>query len=146
MTQRTPFYAAVYLVARRADTLLIARRCNTGYADGQYSLVAGHIDSGESAFQALQREAREEAGVDIAIEDMSVVHVMHRNSEDADPARFDIFIQVSKMRGEPSIAEPDKCDDMQWVSLENFSENVVPYVRFALESIEHGQSYSEYGW
>lgn len=145
MTQRNPFYAAVYLILRRGDTLLIANRCNTGYADGQYAVVAGHVDAGESAFQALQREAREEAGIEVSPQDMQVVHVMHRYSDDG-PARFDIFIEAKKITGEPYIAEPEKCDDMQWVSIQNLPQNTVPYVRCALEAIERGENYSEYGW
>lgn len=146
MTQRHAFYAAVYLVARREETVLIARRCNTGYADGQYSLVAGHIEAAESTYAALQREAREEAGVEIAISDMRVVHVMHRNTESSDPERFDIFIEAEHITGEPYSAEPEKCDDMRWVSLADLPENTVPYVRFALEAIERNETYSEYGW
>jgi ADP-ribose pyrophosphatase YjhB (NUDIX family) len=43
----------VCLVLRRDDTVLLARRCNTGFHDGEYSLPAGYLDGGETLVQAL---------------------------------------------------------------------------------------------
>ncbi len=143
MNNRHPFFAAVYLIARRGDTILMADRQNTGYADGQWSVVAGHIEAEESMFSALQREALEEAGVIIAKEDMRVVHVMHRNCG-VENSRFDIFIESEKMIGEPYIAEPEKCSEMRWVSVLALPENTVPYVREAIVHIQRGEMLSEY--
>lgn len=145
MKNRHPFFVAVYLIARRGSSILIADRKNTGYADGQWSLVAGHVEAQEPTFQALAREAREEAGIEVAVDDMKVVHVMHRNCG-PENSRYDVFIEAKNFSGEPYIAEPEKCSQMMWVTLDQLPDNTVPYVREALHRIASGEMFSEYGW
>lgn len=42
-----------------------------------FSLVAGHVDAGESFREAMVREAYEEAGIVVAIDDVRIVHVQN---------------------------------------------------------------------
>lgn len=41
--ERFKVVPAVYLVLRRGEGVLLLRRANTGYQDGKYSLIAGHL-------------------------------------------------------------------------------------------------------
>ena len=68
---------AVHLLLVEGGRILLLRRFNTGYEDGNYSLLAGHIGGGEELKAAMIREAREEAGIEISASDLSVVGVMH---------------------------------------------------------------------
>lgn len=59
----------VYLLHTRPskpEQLLFSRSQNTGFMDGKYSLVAGHVHTGESVVSAVIREAEEEAGKNIS--------------------------------------------------------------------------------
>jgi 8-oxo-dGTP diphosphatase len=60
---RSKFPVAVHLFFLRDKQILLLRRFKTGYEDGNYSVVAGHVDTGESVTQAAIREANEEVGV-----------------------------------------------------------------------------------
>ena len=127
----------------RDQEVLLLRRYNTGYEDGKYSLVAGHIDAGETVTQAAIREANEEAGVRLLPDDLRVAHVMNRKSNDE---RIDFFIEVRHWDGEISNREPEKCDHLAWFPLTALPDNMIPYVRAALERCQQGLNYSEFGW
>ena len=138
---------ASYLVLIRDNKILLLRRFNTGYEDGKYSMVAGHVDPGETFTQTIIRETKEEAGIDLRAEDLKVVHVMHRNSgTDENDERVDVFFTAERWGGEIENKEPHKCDDLSWFDLDNIPENAIPYIKQAINCIKNKIYYSEHGW
>ena len=135
--------AAVHLFLIRDGQVLLLRRYNTGYEDGWYSVIAGHLDGGEEVTAAMRREAREEAGIEIAPEDLRVVGVMHRKATEE---RIDFFLAATEWAGEITNREPTKCDELAWFDLDRLPENVIPYVRRALENYRRGQCFDSFGW
>ena len=133
----------VYLLLMDERGILLSRRYRTGYEDGNYSVVAGHVDGDEPARAAMVREAREEAG--IAIEPAALVlrHVMHRRS---DRESVGFFFSCRAWAGEPVNREPHKCDDLRWFPTAALPANTVPYVRRAIACALAGHPYSEFGW
>lgn len=142
-SERFTFLSAVHLFLWRGEELLVSRRFNTGYEDGNYSLVAGHLDGGETVVMAAVREAEEEAGITIAPEDIEVVGVIHRRVEDAE--RIDFFVSVRRWAGEVTNREPDRCDDLRWVRPDALPANTIPYIRLALENYLRGAWFGEMG-
>jgi len=140
---RSLFPVTVHLFFLSDDRLLLLRRFNTGYEDGNYSVVAGHVESGETVKQAAIREAAEEVGVMLDVRDLEIVHVMNRKSNDE---RIDFFLRVERWRGEITNKEPDKCDALSWFPIGMLPDNVIPYVRFAFENYQKGVMFSEFGW
>ena len=145
MAERHKLIAAVYLFLAQDGKVLLSRRYNTGYHDGEYSLVAGHIEKGESATAAMVREAEEEAGIAIKPESLKLAHFIHRKGEDGDE-RMNFFFTTDRWDGEPHIVEPEKCDELRWFPIADLPENVIPYIRTAIENWHKGVLYSEYGW
>jgi ADP-ribose pyrophosphatase YjhB (NUDIX family) len=141
MKTRFKLIASVYIFFIKDDQILLLRRANTGYQDGNYSLVAGHADGEEPLTVAAQREAREEAGVEINKEDLVLKHVMHRREDDE---RMDFFFEARTWKGEIRNTEPGKCDDLSWFELDNLPTNTIPYIRQAIEGYKKGIIYSEF--
>ena len=123
--------------------MLLLRRLNTGYADGQYSVPAGHLDGNETVVAAAIREAQEEIGVTIAVADLTVVGVMHRRAGDE---RIDFFTAATCWTGDPHNCEPAKCDNLLWADPDHLPANVIPYVRRALENYSAGRWFDTFGW
>jgi 8-oxo-dGTP diphosphatase len=142
---RAKFPVTVHLWFFREGQILLSRRFNTGYADGQYSVPAGHLDGGETVMDAAAREAEEEVGIGIEPGDMTFSTVMHRMEGDQEDERVDFFVHVRHWQGEPFNAEPDKCDDLRWVNIDQLPVNVVPYVRQALGNHLAGIPFDEFG-
>ncbi len=137
------FISAVHLFLVRDGKILLLRRYNTGYEDGNYSVPAGHIDGNERATKAMMREAVEETGIDINEDQVRMIHVMHRKS---DEERIDFFFKATQWQGEPKIMEKDKCDDLKWFSFSQLPKNTIPYVKAAIENYKNRILFSEFGW
>jgi len=134
---------AVYLMFRRGKEILVMRRAGSGYYDGWYSFPSGHLEAREVPTEALVREVAEETGVSVDPADVSLVHTMFRLNRLPDTDYIDLFFTATKWSGEPSIREPDKCDDMQWVSIDALPEKTIPYIRQLARDVENGIPFSE---
>jgi 8-oxo-dGTP diphosphatase len=153
---RTKIPVTVHLLFCRENQILLLRRFNTGFEDGNYSVPAGHLDGDEPVRVAAQREALEEVGIHIDIKDIAFASVMHRKSDDTllplsgtgagTGERVDFFVHIKAWNGEPSNAEPDKCDELRWCNVDALPKNTIPYVKQAIQNFREGIVFEEFGW
>lgn len=146
MKQRFMLIPAVYILFRRGDELLFILRARTGYANGNYSLPAGHVDGGESAAAAAAREAMEEVGVKIDPTTLRLVHAQHRVSVEGDSERINLFFEAPTWEGEFVNAEPHKCLELRWFKQDDLPENTAPEVKLMFERLAAGHAYSDLGF
>lgn len=141
--QRSLYPLAVHLFFRKEGDVLLLRRFNTGYEDGSYSVVAGHVELGESVTAAAIREAGEEVGVLVKPEDVQLLGVMHRKSDDE---RIDFFMNIFHWEGVIENREPHKCDQLRWVPKGELPLNTISYIKEAINHFDEGKWFSEFGW
>ena len=129
------------------DEVLLQLRQNTGYMDGHWAAAAaGHVERGETAYDAARREAREEIGVELG--ELTFVTSMQR-TQGADPIdeRIDIFFTCRSWVGEPRIVEPDKSAGLRWFARDALPDPVVGHERVVLDGVGTGlASYTTYGF
>jgi 8-oxo-dGTP diphosphatase len=129
------------LVKRRSEVLFLQRR-NTGYKDGFFSFVAGHVEKDEPAHDAAARELAEETGLTIGPARFRLVHTMQKF---AVSPRLAFFFEVDlPEEQEPRNAEPDRCERLLWAPLERPPVPIIPYVSFAAQRIIAGEPYSTF--
>ncbi len=139
--ERFKITPSVYLILIKDNKILLSRRHNTGYFDGNYSFPAGHLDGNETLKQAMVRETKEEIDVLLVPVDLELVHTMNRRIPDNE--RVDFFFTAKKWQGEPKIMESDKCDDLSWFESNNLPKNIIPYIKQAIDSFLNNIIYSE---
>lgn len=145
MKERNKAVLAVYVILGERK-ILIARRCNTGYQDGNYNLPSGHVEDGELPVEAMIREAREEIGITLKAQDIHLVHMSYRPKHDETGNRVDFFFRAMRWSGDVVNAERDKCDDLKWVDPLHLPSNMTPHVRAVIDLVRRGVIYSEFGY
>jgi 8-oxo-dGTP diphosphatase len=152
MTDRFVVVPASYVFLLRpgatGDEVLLQLRQNTGYMDHHWAAAAaGHVERGETAYDAAHREALEE--VAITGIDLTFVTAMHRTAH-ADPIdeRIDFFFTARSWVGEPRIVEPEKCAELRWCPLDALPDPVVPHELTVLTGLRDGglTPYSTFGF
>jgi len=112
----------VALMLENKGKILMIRRKNTGYMDGMYAFVGGHVEEGESLRQAMVREVKEEAGIEVREEDLEFVCGIRRGTHSH---YINFFFRAENYFGVPTIMEKEKCDDMQWFDIDKIPENTI---------------------
>ena len=144
--KRFKLIAEVYLILVRRNQILLLKRQNTGYEDGRYSFIAGHVEEKEPLTKAIMREVKEEAGIKIKKRDLSLVHIMHRNNHDSSDERIGFFFKATKWQGNITNMERNKCAELKWFSLKRLPQNIIPYIKKAISNYEQRILYSEDGF
>ena len=128
------------LIVRADNSILLMRRASTGYQDGKYGLPSGHLETNERPFAGAARELIEEVGIDI---ELSKPHFKHFMFHESNCPHAAFFFQLT-WDGPVENKEPYSCDELRWVTAENLPDETIPYIRFAIEKIQAGQTYSEF--
>lgn len=141
--ERFKMRVAVHLILKEGNKILLLKRKNTGFEDGKYSVVAGHLDGNKTVKQAMKREAYEEAGIVIDEKDLEIVHVMHTKLEDES---IYYFLYCDKYEGNIVNNEPNKCDELSLYNIDNLPENIIDYVKVGINNFWKGEYFSSYGF
>ena len=132
---------ASYVFLRKGGDVLLQLRHNTGYMDGCWVAgAAGHVEPGETARQAAVREAREELGVILRPEDLTLATVMQRTDGTDAPReqRIEWFWTATSWGGVPTIQEPHKATAIRWWSLDALPDEVPDYELSVLAGLRSG--------
>jgi 8-oxo-dGTP pyrophosphatase MutT (NUDIX family) len=128
--------------------VLLQLRQNTGFMDGHWAAAAaGHVEKGETAYDAARREALEE----IAVTDLDLrfITTMQRTrSGEPIDERVDFFFTARSWTGDPRIVEPEKCAELRWCLLHDLPHPVVPHELAVLDAVRAGRTtpYSTFGF
>lgn len=133
----------VGLLLIQNNKILMMKRKNTGYMDGMYAFVAGHVEDGESLKQAMIREAKEEADIILNENDLEYICGIREKSH---CKYINFFFKAEKYEGIPKIMEKDKCEKIEWIDIDNIPENTIEAEKRAIYNYFNKISFDEYNF
>lgn len=143
MEKRNKLPISVQLILENENKILLMKRKNTGYEDGKYSLPGGHVESNEEIRKALIREAKEEIGIHMEVQDVEFYKVMHRKVN-TEQEYVDFIFKANHWTGNVTNEEKDKCEEIIWVNKEEIPENTLSFIPQILKNEEF--TYLPYNW
>lgn len=150
MTERFVVVPASYVYLLRdgatGPEVLLQLRGDVPYMGGHWAAAAaGHVERGETAYDAAQREAAEELGITDV--DLTFEFSMQRTaSGKAIDERIDFFFSARAWTGEPQIVEPEKALEIGWFPLDALPTPMVPHEAHALANLGSPAKYLTFGF
>lgn len=140
--KRQNFLSSVYLIIRNEkNEILLQRRQGTKLWPGFLALPAGHIDEGENTYEAVIREAQEELGIEISINNIIDTFVVNRRNKSLLPY-YDIYFEINNYNGKIKIQEPEKCSELVWYDENNLPEDMIDFEIEAIKNNQNGIKFS----
>ena len=129
MTERFQTLQAVFVLLRNdKNEILLQQRSGAGYLDGYWDFPSGHVEFGESLRDTASRETKEEVDIDVAPDDLELIHIeqffVERNY-------VNYIFEARSWSGTPAICEPEKCSQIKWFAIDTLPSKCVNAVRAA---------------
>lgn len=124
------FRVAINLVLMQDNKVLLMRRANTGWNDGMYALMGGHVEDAENPIDAVVREAKEELGIDVKPENLRPLLTMA-----VSPDHIYLYFGCDSWDGKVVNNEPEECDDVRFFDTDNLPQNLIGADKEALDLI-----------
>ena len=118
------------------EYILLMKRQNTGFNDGEYELPGGHLEKNEDLFNAMIREVKEELLIDFSKDDIKIIHLLHHYNGE----RLNFIFETCK-DVEPKIGEPNKCSELKWVKINELPNNTTDKVKLIINNIINNNYY-----
>lgn len=140
--EKEKFLSSVYLIIRNEEKqILLQRRQGTKLWPGFLALPAGHIDEGENAYDAAIREAKEELGIEISIDNIIDTFVVNRRNKSL-PPYYDVYFEIDNYTGKLKINEPEKCSELVWSDINNLPKDMIDFEIEAIKNNQKGVKFS----
>lgn len=123
--------------------ILLQKRCNTGYMDGKYALVAGHLEKNESLLNGVIREVKEEINVILNKNNVEFV-CMIRDGKNCD--YINTYFKYQNHNIKFQNLEPEKCSELKWFDIDNLPDNIIPNDKRAIVNMNKKIYLDEYNF
>jgi len=105
-THQQSYLHVVAGLIRRDDEILLVEQQWPNAPTTLWTLPGGRIEPGELLTEALNREVKEETGLDV-IDPGQLLYTLHHDTPDSARQTFSFVFNVAQYRGEIAVNDPD---------------------------------------
>lgn len=126
------------ILENKGEILLLAQTTKNG---GKYSLPGGKVEVNESPIEAIIRECKEEADINVKVENLKLAHVLHRQK--GDEVLIVMYFKTIRWYGNLMSKEPKKFKKVDWYPLDQLPKKMSKVTKSVLDKFHKGVLYSE---
>lgn len=115
------------------NQILLLKRKSTGFEDGKYGFIGGHVEENENVKKAIIREVKEEIDIEISEQDLEFRNVLNRKVNKK-TEYIDFIFTARKWKGNIKNMEPEKCTEILWCNINNLPDNIIDFEKYILNS------------
>lgn len=119
--------------------ILLMKRQNTGSNDGEFELPGGHLEAGEDLYEAMIRESKEELLIDLNVNDIKIIHLLHHYNGE----RLNFIFETDGTNLNPQIGEENKCSELRWVKIDELPNETTDKVKLIINNIINNTFYDK---
>ena len=108
-------------IVRLNNKLLMGKR-KGAHGEGTWSIPGGHLEFGETPEECAIRETYEETGV--KVKDPYFLTITNDFHTKENKHYVTLFMIGTYEKGEPQIMEPDKFEEVKWITEEELPKNI----------------------
>lgn len=123
------------------DKILLGKNKNW-YGTGNFEMLGGHLEFGESFEACIKREMAEECGLEIGnIKFSAVANILDDSKKQEELHNVALLFTADYKSGEPKVLEPEKVEFWDWYDLENLPKPLFRNVELSIEAFKSGKNY-----
>ncbi len=119
-------HAVLVLKDKSNEILFVKRSMQKKILPGAWAFPSGTAEPGESSFETVKREAREEMGIEV-----NPLKILVKTELQEFSVKL-CFVLCEIKKGTPRINEPKEIEKIEWLTFDDF------FKRFSDDEIGHG--------
>ena len=133
---------AGFVLRHGSHFLFIERNAKAKYWPNYWGFPGGKVEDGESIQHAAQREVWEEIGIEVDMAD--VIGEICIRATYSDWVRTNYLFLIDIWKGMPENIEHDIHSNMEWFTLDDLPDPMIPHVREGFLALLEGRNSLEY--
>ena len=138
--EKNPLVGIGVMIENGEKKVLLGLRQGS-HGAGEWGFPGGHLDFGETLFEAAKREVKEETGLNV--EKFKLISIADELGylESDNKHYINIGVKAIYKGGEPELMEPNKCKEWKWFDSKNLPNKLYQGAQFILRNFKDKEIY-----